>query len=512
MTKAHRTGPETGQAPLDYYQGLNTKVFDLVPIGSKRILEVGCAKGRLGAAIKARNQCARYVGIELFEEAGQEAEKRLDKVFVADVERFDWNRLAGETFDCVIFADVLEHLADPAPVLRQVVKLLAPGGSVVCCIPNVAHWSVLTGLIRGEWTYTETGVMDRTHLRFFTYPSFQALLKECGLESVVEDRWYTEIEPPESLFPFLHSLQVDPRAFANRATTIQFIIRAQPVGAKLSAPSADWKAAGVPVPADQDSVAIVIAACNLTKLTRACLDSIAGSGGSGFQVIVVDDATCDGTEQLIAEARKSQPWLHTLRLEKSVGLAMARNRGAEATEAGTLVFLDGNSLVTPGWLAGMLELIRKERVGAVAPKLVHPDGTLSHVGIVFTPDAHPVFQYRSAPEADPLANRVKEYPALTGACLMIKRTVFQEIGGFSGEDPTLYSDLDLSFKMRAKGHRILYQPASKVIYAREGNSGAIRMTENESALARVLFIQRWKDVMLKELQEESRFYASGRDF
>lgn len=512
MPEAQGTGPEPGNEPLDYYEGLNTKVLDLVPLGCRRILEVGCAKGRLGAAIRSRNRCTRYVGIELFADAGREAEKRLDEVFVADVERFDWSLLAGETFDCVIFADVLEHLADPAAVLRQVVKLLAPGGSVVCCIPNVAHWSVLTGLIRGEWTYTETGVMDRTHLRFFTYSSFKALLKECGLESTVEDRWFTEIEPPESLFPFLMALKVDPRAFANRATTIQFIIRAQPIGAKLAAPPADWNAAGTPVPEDQDSVAVVIAAGNRTRLTRACLDSIAASGASGLQVIVVDDATCDGTQDLIAEVRKAYPWLHTIRMEKSVGLAQARNRGAAATAAGILVFLDGNSLVTPGWLPGMLELIRMDRVGAVAPKLVHPDGTIAHAGIVFTPDAHPLFHHRSAPEADPLAGRVKEYPALTGACLMIRRTLFQDIGGFSSEDPTLYSDLDLSFKMRTKGYRILYQPASRVVYAREGNSGSIRMTENESAMARILFIQRWKDVMVKELQEEPRFYASGRDF
>jgi 2-polyprenyl-3-methyl-5-hydroxy-6-metoxy-1,4-benzoquinol methylase len=206
---------------------MNTKVFGLIPSRSRRVLEVGCASGRLGEAVKRRNGECRYVGIEVFDSAASAAREKLDQVFLADVEKFEWSRLAGETFDCIVFADVLEHLYDPGEVLRSAVRLLVPGGSVVCSVPNAAHWFMVFGLMRGQLNYADSGILDRTHIRFFTDRSIVEFLKQHGLEAVAEDRWYTDPQLIEEAKPLIKALQMTTEEFTKRSSTIQIAVRAE---------------------------------------------------------------------------------------------------------------------------------------------------------------------------------------------------------------------------------------------------------------------------------------------
>jgi len=146
----------------------------MIPASACRILEIGCGTGRLGASIKAR-QRAFVTGIELNEVAASLARQRLDRVIVGNVESLDCG-LGGEEFDCVICGDVLEHLRQPDRVLRRIHSWLAPGGHLVASIPNVRNHSVLTGLFEGNWTYESAGLLDNTHLRFFTRLDIEQLL------------------------------------------------------------------------------------------------------------------------------------------------------------------------------------------------------------------------------------------------------------------------------------------------------------------------------------------------
>jgi SAM-dependent methyltransferase len=162
-----------------YYEGLNQHLLDAVPADALTILEVGCAQGRLGAALKERDPRRRVFGVERVAAMAEIAAGRLDRVFAIDVER-DAPDLPPGSVDCILFGDVLEHLVDPLGALRRLAPLLSPGGRVLCSVPNVQHHSVITALLRGEFQYQESGLLDATHLRFFTWSSFMKLLLDAG--------------------------------------------------------------------------------------------------------------------------------------------------------------------------------------------------------------------------------------------------------------------------------------------------------------------------------------------
>jgi 2-polyprenyl-3-methyl-5-hydroxy-6-metoxy-1,4-benzoquinol methylase len=163
----------------DYYQQPRYEVAALVPATARRVLDVGCAEGILGRHLLERG-VEEVVGIEQVPEVAELAGKRLTRVLCGDVSTVELPAGIG-TFDCIIFADVLEHLVNPTEVLRRFLPLLAPGGTIVASIPNVRHHAILHMLAEGHWSYQDAGIMDRTHLRFFTLKEIQALFAGEGL-------------------------------------------------------------------------------------------------------------------------------------------------------------------------------------------------------------------------------------------------------------------------------------------------------------------------------------------
>jgi 2-polyprenyl-3-methyl-5-hydroxy-6-metoxy-1,4-benzoquinol methylase len=147
------------------------------------ILELGCGSGGTARTVRAANKAGRYVGIELFEDAAAAAKDVIDEVLVGDVESLDLAPLAGQ-FDALIASEVLEHLVDPWATVRRLVECLKPGGMVYASSPNIAHWHILKGLIRGRFDYRDAGVMDRTHLRWFTPDAYRAMFEAAGVEVI----------------------------------------------------------------------------------------------------------------------------------------------------------------------------------------------------------------------------------------------------------------------------------------------------------------------------------------
>jgi len=178
-------------ARRDAYETARPGVQALVPVSARRILDLGCAAGELGAALKAR-QGAEVVGVELSSDYAADARRRLDRVECGDVATV----LADPTidlghFDCVIAADVLEHLVDPWSALRDAVVLLAPGGHAVVSLPNVQYLLVLWQLIRrGSWPREPAGLFDATHLRWFTLRDARELLEGAGLDVMAVEPQY----------------------------------------------------------------------------------------------------------------------------------------------------------------------------------------------------------------------------------------------------------------------------------------------------------------------------------
>ena len=161
-----------------YFGHARPEVLALVPATARRVLDIGCGAGRLGEALKARQQ-AEVVGIELDEAAAAAARQRLDEVIVGDIERLDLDFPPG-SFDAIVCGDILEHLREPDRLLRRARGWLAADGRLVASIPNVRHHSVVRSLLEGNWTYESAGLLDRTHLRFFTRREIEKLLFRAG--------------------------------------------------------------------------------------------------------------------------------------------------------------------------------------------------------------------------------------------------------------------------------------------------------------------------------------------
>ncbi len=146
---------------------------------NKRVLEFGCSTGYMSAKLKERG--CTVTGIEIEPSAAAAAGQHCDQVIVADADGPEWaERLRGKRFDVIVFGDVLEHLKDPLRVLRVARRFLRPTGFVVASIPNVAHGSLRLSLLGGEFRYRNLGLLDDTHLRFFTRETIEKMFLEAG--------------------------------------------------------------------------------------------------------------------------------------------------------------------------------------------------------------------------------------------------------------------------------------------------------------------------------------------
>jgi SAM-dependent methyltransferase len=172
------------------YETTRPEVQAVVPASSRRILDLGCASGALGAALKER-QGAEVVGVELLVDYARDAEAVLDRVICSDVASALASPDELGRFDCVIAADVLEHLVDPWTALADAVAILEPRGTVVVSLPNVQYLKTFMTLARGTWPQDDDGLFDRTHLRWFTVRDMRALLEDAGLDVVaVKPRYW----------------------------------------------------------------------------------------------------------------------------------------------------------------------------------------------------------------------------------------------------------------------------------------------------------------------------------
>ena len=168
--------------PASYFSNARADFVDRLPRDpSAQILEVGCGTGATGALALSEGRCGRYVGIELFETAAAQAREELSEVVTGNVETlsFDWQ---PATFDAVIFSEVLEHLVEPGEVLKKLARFVRPGGLLLASSPNISHWRVIRELLMGRFLLTDQGVLDRTHLRWFTPESYAELAERAGFE------------------------------------------------------------------------------------------------------------------------------------------------------------------------------------------------------------------------------------------------------------------------------------------------------------------------------------------
>lgn len=168
----------------DRYYSDRKEMIEFIPSNVRQVLDVGCGDGQFGHLLKSRYDVEAW-GIEILEDVADKAKTRMDKVLVGDIEAEELI-LPCDYFDCVVFNDILEHLRNPWIVLKRIHRNLRKTGCVVASIPNVRYYRNMKELlIHKDWEYADAGVMDKTHLRFFTIKSIRNLFERCEFQVVL---------------------------------------------------------------------------------------------------------------------------------------------------------------------------------------------------------------------------------------------------------------------------------------------------------------------------------------
>ncbi len=174
-------------------------LLDWFRVEDRRVLDVGCGAGAYARELRA--QGVEVHGVTLSPSECERAAAVLHRAVLANVETWTPD-YAPESFDAFLMSHVLEHLVDPRRTLSQLSRILRPGGHVYIALPNIAYWRCRWNALRGRFDYSDSGPMDRNHLRFFTLKTARALVRESGLELLrYEVRGHFPLGPLRRVFP-----------------------------------------------------------------------------------------------------------------------------------------------------------------------------------------------------------------------------------------------------------------------------------------------------------------------
>jgi len=322
------------QAVVDPAERNTSHSLMLELVGNDRlVLDVGCASGYLAEALE-KNGCL-VSGVEFDADEAAKARPFLQQLVVADLNQVDLaEQFPGSTFDTIVFGDVLEHLLDPARVLSSALKLLDPNGRVVISIPNVVHGAVRLSVLQGHWDYRDTGLLDRTHIKFFTLDTLLAMLAQAGLtvadlRSTVADPLATEIRVDAEALPpeVVEWVRNQPRA-----KDYQYVLSARLGEPDLSQRPEVRPAVTLPVTQDVYTERANVAAAEREQLRQLQAQAERQSAeilGLRRQLLTSRDHAI-GTEAQLGHLRAEASRLHQLLAEAR---AYASNTDAELAKA-----------------------------------------------------------------------------------------------------------------------------------------------------------------------------------
>lgn len=234
---------------------------------------------------------------------------------------------------------------------------------------------------------------------------------------------------------------------------------------------------------DDVLVSIIIPVFNQVELTRVCLETILSEASKGVEIIVVDNGSNDGAKEYL---RKLRGRIRLIENHRNRGFARACNQGAVAAAGRYLVFLNNDTVPQPGWLDALLQPARAGEADVVGAKLLYPDATIQHAGVVFDQQGPLHCCKRMAADA-PMTNQPRYLQAVTAACMLISAELFQQLGGFDEGYKNGFEDIDLCLSAVQRGCRVYYQPASVLIHHEESSEGRKRYDEENYAR----FLRRW---------------------
>lgn len=220
------------QTPLHF--NYNQHILHLMPKDRKRVVEVGCSSGALAKAYRDINKDCLYTGLEIDPGFAEIARASCSDVICGNIEKFDDEQFSALfPSDCWIFGDVLEHLYDPWALLARLRPRLDAGAQIIACVPNAQHWSIQVNLNAGSFNYEEMGLMDRTHIRWFTRLTLIEMFQSAGYK-IIEGMPRIMDEPNrEKFMPAIRAMAavtgMDPQQATTDATAFQWVVKAVPV-------------------------------------------------------------------------------------------------------------------------------------------------------------------------------------------------------------------------------------------------------------------------------------------
>jgi len=258
-------------------------------------------------------------------------------------------------------------------------------------------------------------------------------------------------------------------------------------------------------------VSIVIPVYNQVHFTAKCLEAIYKNTPNIFEIIIIDNGSTDGTAQLLAQYAGR---IRVVRSETNQGFARACNSGAAIATAPFLLFLNNDTEVLEGWLPPLLAMAMRPNTGAVGSRLLFPDGTVQHAGVVIVErrgitSLLPRHAFMGDNPTDALPLNPTLMQAVTAACMLVNATCFHDAGGFDTAYWNGCEDVDLCFKLAQLGRKIVYEPSSIVVH-HEGKSGHERKVSISVNNARLR--ARWEELIAPDLIDEGGAVVLGEGF
>ncbi|CAI2718633.1 glycosyltransferase [Nitrospina watsonii] len=453
-----------------YYQYVRHDVIELIPGNVCSVLEVGCGAGRTGQFVREKFN-AYVAGIELDPDAAKEARVVLDDLVQGDIETMDVPYPEG-SFDCILFADVLEHLKDPLAVIRKYKNLLTAGGSMVASIPNVQFYEVVHQLIEGNWTYQDEGILDRTHLRFYTFKEIEKLFREAGLEieSITENLvpqakgleggnkdslqigrlQISGLSEEEIRRFFVYQYKVVAKKKVERkdlnAAKNSYSGRRQN-NAEASASSSPRRNGNVvenrlekAVYGNKEPlVSVVIPVYNGERFIADSLESVLQQSHRNLEILLCDDFSRDRTEEVVRRYKDSRiRWCES---EKNLGHVKNLNRGIRLAEGEFVCWLNQDDLFLENKIEVQLKAFQENpELGAVFCRKFDVNGNLQKVNR-FNPSQ---FEFNSQSQA--LINFFAHGCTVCAPTAMFHRKIFETVGFFD-EQYKIAFDFDMWFRI-----------------------------------------------------------------
>jgi GT2 family glycosyltransferase len=246
--------------------------------------------------------------------------------------------------------------------------------------------------------------------------------------------------------------------------------------------------------------AIVIPVYNASFFTRVCLASLENEQ-DGAEIVVVDNGSTDETPGVLKAWADEARGRRYLRFEEVLGFARACNSGAAATEREFVVFLNNDTFVLEGWLARLLAPFGEDAtIQVTGSRLLYPTGHVQHAGLAFNKDGpHHVFV--GVPGDTPFVLQRRDYQAVTGAALAIRRAEFERHGGFDTSYQNSFEDVDLCLRVVRDGGRIVYVPDSVAYHFESMTEGRLGPTDMRNY---DLFMERWGKLYRRDIDDLHR--------